>query len=260
MSIITEGLERAKQTQKKELGSNEVLNQVKGLLDYDSAKDRDMLKAMGLDKQINAAQKVQATAIDLENFEKNTVGQVFHIDNIKQLAIDYRLRFLPSNRYSGTIDVQVPAKIKQFAKENNLELTHNKLEYNFFMLAPAECFDLKLEIIDKDPALFYKLDDKHYALVHKWGNDFSPLRALQGWRYKTIENFLLFAVAVGLLVGSLVTSLLTPLAWFAEGTYYIPMIFTSFVTWRILTNDFFTDAGVERRLSKNIWHSEKRYD
>ncbi len=80
------------------------------------------------------------------------------------------------------------------------------LQNKFFIMAPLKMFRLEKEkrelgihrfgkflnsMIPKDPILFYKVDDHKYKMVHKWGNDFSILRAVKGIIYKNETSLLL---------------------------------------------------------------------
>jgi hypothetical protein len=63
-------------------------------------------------------------------------------------------------------------------------------------LAPEKMFALTDEkyITKKqlDPLMFYKVDSEHYRLVHKWGDDFTILRYLTGFRWKSYWNYHFF--------------------------------------------------------------------
>lgn len=259
MDKITKELNQHKRDDVQALQTDSVVQSVKGLLEDDAAKDRQILRSMGLDKHLQIAEDKQSKIMELEKLDNCYGGQVYHIDQIKKLAIDYHLKFLPSGRYSGSIDVQVPFKVREFATANKMDLTTTQLEYNFMMLAPAECFDLEKIVIDRDPALFYKIDDKHYRLIYKWGKDFTPFRYIQGLKWKSVSGFVLINILTALVFGSLLASIITPSQWFATGLYYLFLGAFSLISFIVLMSKNWNEGVITNNLSPNSWHSSKRY-
>jgi hypothetical protein len=142
---------------------------------------------------------------------------IFTLEQIEKLAIDYRLRFLNSRYFTGKFDVEVAAKIKEFGRENNMSLNEYHLKNNFFILGPKEIFDLKdekyIEPKQLDPVLFYKLDDNHYRMIHKWGSDFTILRYLEGFKWKNIWNHFWFNMFAFFPMFAFLIGLITSLSW-----------------------------------------------
>ncbi len=113
--------------------------------------------------------------------------RVFTIDQIKSLCLDYRLRFLPSKLYKGSIDEKLPEKVREFemtsvAYKQAVEYAKrsyytSKLEY--FICAPANSFELKDKNLD--PLLFIRISEDRYYLIYKWGNDLSIFRRVLGF-------------------------------------------------------------------------------
>lgn len=264
MSKIVKELGKVQEKELKEIASDKAVTEVKALLTESSAEDRNILKTMGLDTHLEIADNKHTKLIELNELNSKYNGHVYHIDTIKKLAVDYRLRFLNTRRYKGAINVEVPAKIKAFAKENNIELNPSTLEYKFFMLAPAEDFDIrdvKKIIPHKDPALFFKVDDSHYRLIHKWGGDFTPLRLLQGWRWKNRRNFWFFSILVGFLFASIIAPIIMPLSTFADGSYWIAWGILFVIAILLTQSDNWNEDGafMEENTSPNNWHSTDRY-
>ena len=137
------------------------------------------------------SEKVQYS--QLENLENEYEGKVYKIEQIEKLCVDYRLRFLQSKYYTGSYDVQVAAKIKEFAVSTNSPIDDYTLGRRFYMLAPEEMFQLQNEkYVSKsdlrrqaDPAIFFQIDERHYRLIHKWGEDFTIFRLIKGFRWKS---------------------------------------------------------------------------
>ena len=82
-----------------------------------------------------------------------------------------------------------------------LEKLHSTSLNEFKIIAPASVF--KLENMD-DPLLFAPLGNGYYYLIHKWGNDLHPLRKLMMLPFKTIENLLVFALIISVLLSLIV--------------------------------------------------------
>lgn len=180
----------------KGIFESDPVNEVKLLLSGESLEDVRILRGLSNNSQFNRIERIRGEQIELEKFENEYGGKVYKIDQIRDLAIDYHLRFLSSQLYTGTFDIEVTAKIKEFARLGKFDVSQNTLERSFFILAPEEMFQLKEEkhVTYKklDPMIFYKIDNEHYRLIHKWGNDFTIFRLLDGFRYKSWWKHLLF--------------------------------------------------------------------
>jgi hypothetical protein len=200
------------QEKKKELEFDPI-KEVKLLLANDDAEDIKILRNLSNNSQFNRIERMQGEHMELEKIETEFHGDIYTLDQIKDLAINYKLRFLSSQYYTGTYDVQVTAKIKDFARKANVELTTYNLKEKFFILAPEKMFALTDEkyITKKqlDPLMFYKVAGGHYRLVHKWGDDFTILRYLTGFRWKSYWNYHFFNAALCLpFVAIILTSIL----------------------------------------------------
>ena len=189
---IDKELEKAS-LQHKEKFNVDPINEVKLLLAGESSEDARILRGLSNNSQFNRIEKVRGEQIELENLENEYEGKVYKIEQIEKLCVDYRLRFLQSKYYTGSYDVEVAAKIKDFAKATKSPSDEYTLGRRFFMMAPAEMFELRDEkYVSKaelrrqaDPAIFFQIDEKHFRLIHKWGNDFTIFRLIQGFRWKS---------------------------------------------------------------------------
>ena len=107
-----------------------------------------------------------------ESFRWNelSAADVFSINEIKNLCLTYRLRFLDSSMFKDEIPKEAIVKVK------NIEKRLGRKVFNFKIAAPTERF----ELIDceKDPLLFIQLSDKYYYLVHQWGEDLKWYRPM----------------------------------------------------------------------------------
>ena len=127
---------------------------------------------------------------------------IFHIDQIKKVCIDYRLRFLDLAYFKGTLPESAEREIERLEKEHQTQLG------DFKLMAPSVLF--RLEKTD-DPLLFVPLGNQYYYLVHKWGNDLHPLRKVLMWPFKGIWHLLSLVLGISYLV-----TLITPMAIFTK--------------------------------------------
>ena len=145
------------------------------------------------------------------NFDLLDTNHIFHIEDIKNLCINYRLRFLDSRYFKADFPEAAISEIRSLENKHGLALK------NFKIVAPAKL--LKLENAD-DPLLFAPMGNNYFYLIHKWGNDLHPFRKLLMWPYKSFEN-LVFTVAV---LSFLITALM-PMQWFTPNANFQEYLF-----------------------------------
>ena len=93
---------------------------------------------------------------EMLNFDALESSRIYHIEDIKKLCVDYRLRFLDSKHFNGTFPAEALDAIKAFEKAQEREIT------GFKMIAPAGMF--KLAEKDKDPLLFVPMGGGYHYL------------------------------------------------------------------------------------------------
>ncbi|MCK0159776.1 hypothetical protein [Allomuricauda sp. F6463D] len=169
----------------KSVDSEQILTEVQQILNQDYDNESEIYD------QLKSKRSSISNTFDLDFLETE---KIFHIDQIKEICIDYRLRFLDSSFFKGEIPQTAISKIK------HLEVLHNTEIKGYKIMAPSKLF--KLEDKD-DPLLFAPIGNDYYYLIHKWGNDLHPLRKLFAWPFKNVANL----VAVVLLISYLVTQL-----------------------------------------------------
>ena len=183
----------------------------------DESEDTRILRNLSQNSELNRVERITQTALEIEKLESSYTGNVFTLEQIKKLAIDYRLRFLNSQYFTGKFDVEVAAKIKEFAKENNISLHEYQLKNCFFILGPKEVFYLKevkyTEPRPIDPILFYRIDENHFRLIHKWGSDFTVFRYLEGYKWKNIWNYFWFKMFALFPIFAFLVGFATSLPW-----------------------------------------------
>ncbi|MEW5675222.1 hypothetical protein ABGT15_02810 [Flavobacterium enshiense] len=130
-------------------------------------------------------------------FDLLETANIFHISQIKDICINYRLRFLDSHLY------KIPFPEEVITKITHLEKLHNTQLSGFKLMAPSKVFMLKKY---NDPILFAPIGNDYYYLIHKWGNDLEPLRKWLVLPFKTLSHLLLFFVMISLLISFMLPS------------------------------------------------------
>ena len=175
---LEERLEKIKAREKE----TALLLEVYSILQKDNELDDRILDQIGQSK----GEVVNPFVFDLLES-----GRIYHIDQIKKICIDYRLRFLDSTYFKGEIPNEAISKIKEIEKSHDIEMKGYKI------LAPSRLFRLE----DKDdPLLFAPIGNGYYYLIHKWGNDLHPLRKIFAWPFKNIVNLALVVMLMSYLL------------------------------------------------------------
>ena len=151
----------------------------------------ELLKAK---KRSSASKNQQFFSLEYDISKLNS-DNLFHVNQIRKICIDYRLRFLDVKLFKGKIPNEALKKLDQF--KNN----HPNLNFELRIMAPSKLFEL--ENYD-DPLLFASLGDGYYYLIHKWGNDLSFFRKLSVWPFKNLVNILIFISIISLLITAMV--------------------------------------------------------
>ena len=165
-----------------------------------------MISSTNIRTELDSIKRVEKT---IELFDKNTFdidsiesSRVYHISQIKQICIDYRLRFLNAKLFKGSFPIEAVEQIKMIQEQHQTELTDLRI------MAPSKLF--KLENAD-DPLLFAPMGNGYYYLIHQWGNDLHPLRKWLVWPFKNLINMCLATLAASFFLSLLVPiSLFTP--------------------------------------------------
>jgi len=159
-------------------------------------EESNTLKRIGLDTNFIQGKSIKdSLSRKTEDTKQFNQERVFHISQIESICQKYYLRFLPINRYKGSVDKLLPSKV------TNFEIAYDKkcMQQNLMIIAPAESF--KLEKKPVDPLLFYQINSEYYYLIHKWGNDlniFRRFKALLSSIY--ISAIVFYIVALPLLL------------------------------------------------------------
>ena len=173
--------DRLRKHRSKDIPKSDLLAEVKNILDLEDHKDESVY---------NKLQSQGGISQNSFNIDLLDPDRIYHVEHIKAICIDYRLRFLDSELFKGSIPYEAIMKIKAQDKVHGIELS------GFKIMAPSKLF--KLENAD-DPLLFAPIGNDYYYLIHKWGNDLSPFRKLAVLPFKNFENLMMLTVLVSLI-------------------------------------------------------------
>lgn len=166
-------------------GQAEVLQEVHLILGEENKHDA-LLRA-------TVMASLKEHAAELRGLDPN---RVFQRGTIRALCVRYRLRFLPAGLFKGALPNTAIHAIRELERKATAPIT------GYMMLAPGARF--KLCDSEVDPLLFVPLGDGTYYLVHRWGNDLSPWRAVWNWPLRNVGTLtttvVLFACVLALLV------------------------------------------------------------
>ena len=166
----------------KETNENEVLAQIKAFLAADD-KNREVIKS-----KIKGKSSTKHNNFDFDLLETD---KIYHVQQIKEICVDYRLRFLDSSFFKNDIPEEAISKIK------NLEKNHNTTLEGFKIMAPSKLFQLKNY---DDPLLFAPIGNDYYYLIHKWGNDINPFRKIAVRPFRNFGSLLFSLFALSALI------------------------------------------------------------
>ena len=191
------------------------------------------------------SKKVSKIKMDLDyNPDKIDSNRLFHVDQIRKICIDYRLRFLDFNFFKGGVPDEAYTKLKEF------ELNHPDLDLNIKMMAPTKLF--QLENYD-DPLMFVSLGNNYYYMIHKWGNDMSYFRKLFMWPFKNIYNILIYIAIISLLF----TSFVPDGIFFYKNNPEIQFFVVFLFMFKSLAAIFiYFGFAMGKNFNENIWNSK----
>ena len=178
------------------------------------------------------------------NPDKIDSNRLFHVDEIRKICIDYRLRFLDFNFFKGGVPNEAYTKLKEF------ELNHPNLDLNIKMMAPTKLF--QLENYD-DPLMFVSLGNNYYYMIHKWGNDMSYFRKMFMWPFKNIYNILIYIAIISLLF----TTFVPDGIFFYKNNPEIQFFVVFLFMFKSLAAIFiYFGFAMGKNFNENIWNSK----
>ena len=186
------------------------------------------------------AQPNTTNDFDLDQLESK---DIYHISTIKDICIDYRLRFLDLKYFKNDLPQEA------FDKIAALEVAHNTTLSGFKIMAPSKLFRLK---DTDDPLLFIPIGNDYFYLIHQWGDDLHPFRKALVWPFKNIWNLMILILGI-----SWVATQLTPFVIFSKtnswSTYW--MIYF-FMFKAIASVVLFYGFALGKNFNPAIWNSK----
>ncbi|GAL76614.1 hypothetical protein JCM19275_1762 [Nonlabens ulvanivorans] len=146
---IEQQLQKARNKEYQEV---DILEQVSQILKDDQLKEDTIMARM------KSPQK--PTPRNQFNLDLLETNRIYHIDQIREICVDYRLRFLDTKYFKNEIPQEAVSIIKQMEKRHHITMK------GFKIVAPSKMF--KLENAD-DPLLFAPIGNGYFYLIHKWG-------------------------------------------------------------------------------------------
>jgi hypothetical protein len=193
-----------------------------------------------IESTIAEGKVIPTNAFDFELLETD---RIYHINEIRNICIDYRLRFLESKFFKGQIPQEAISKIKSLEKEHEIEVKGYKI------IAPSKLF--KLEDKD-DPLLFAPIGNEYFYLIHQWGNDLHPLRKLLMWPFKNIINLTFLVVAI-----SFLATLMIPSGLFSKSDSALEFWILFFFMFKCIASVvIFYGFALGKNFNPAIWNSK----
>lgn len=224
-------IEALLEDRKKMFNESHLLDQVKTILEKNEIQRNLIKKTLSL-----------STITDSNTFEFDLLetDKIFHINQIKKVSIDYRLRFLDSNLFKNQIPEEAISKI------HNLEKKHQTNLKDYKIMAPSKAFNLKKY---DDPLLFAPIGNNYYYLIHKWGNDLAWYRRLQVLPFKNLSNFIIFCLLI-----SFIGTYLTPENDLSRSVKMAPIIIFLFMFKSLIAAIGYYFFMMGKNFNDSIWN------
>jgi len=214
---------------------SDILEQVAAILAEDDLKEDAIMARM------KSPQK--PTPRNAFNIDLLETDRIYHIDQIREICVDYRLRFLDTKYFKNEIPQEALQKIKQLEKAHEMTLR------GFKIVAPSKMF--KLENAD-DPLLFAPIGNGYFYLIHKWGNDLNFFRKTWAWPFKSLENLIVCTLLVSLLAAYAV-----PNGIFSKDTSGVQFLLIFFFTFKsIASMVLYYSFAAGKNFNTAIWNSK----
>jgi len=128
-------------------------------------------------------------------------NKVFSDDDIKNICIQYRLRFLDGQQFKmKVLPENSSIVIKDIEKKLGRETGKIKV------VAPVSFF--KAPKLNNEPIIFVQLDEHNYYLVHTWNKGLSWTKKILAFPMRSIWSLLICLAIIGLPIVFIVPSVL----------------------------------------------------
>ena len=217
----------------KQVTPGDLIQQVYQVLEQDTAQDKRIMETL-LEDSGPAHNQFNPNLLETD--------RIFHLNDIKKICIDYRLRFLESNLFKGDIPAEAISKIKV------LEKTHQTTLKGFMLMAPSKLF--RLENYD-DPLLFAPIGNGYYYLIHQWGNDLNRWRKWLMYPFRSFDTMVASALIAAFLI-----ALSFPESYFNPKYKITQFIFLFFFMFKVIGFCLiFFGVSKGKNFNSAIWNS-----
>lgn len=211
---------------------NGVIESVYQLLDENERERKSIREKIMVENRSNE----NRLSYDLLDKDK-----IFHLSHIRNICVDYRLRFLDASFFRAGIPEEAITKIHHLEKQHQTRISGYKIA------APASSF--KLMNYD-DPLLFIPLGNDFYYLVHKWGDD---LDASRRWYVLPVKNLMNFTIAC--ILASFILTLFVPETKLSRSVPMASLIIFLFAFKSVFAVAMYGFFMGGRKLSAGSWDS-----
>ena len=208
---------------------------------------KDMIQAI-FDQKEAIKSRVKSTLETPNNSYVNTLtfdaldfDKIFHIDSIKKLCVNYRLRFLDTHLFKGEYPKELYSIIPNLENDHKIQLK------DFKIMAPSKLFRLKTK---EDPLLFVPIGNGYYYLVHKWGDDLKSYRKILVWPFKNINTLIFTSIILSLLSTAIGSAFFND---FSDTQLLVIFIF-NIKTFVFVT--FYLLFMMRKNFNESIWNSK----
>ena len=216
---------------KKFISETQLLEEVRAILENNELERQEIKDKL---------QSKSSTNVNEFEFDLLETDKIFHINQIKKVCIDYRLRFLDSVLFKNEIPEEAITKISALEKSHE-----TKLE-GFKIIAPSKAFQL---INYDDPLLFAPIGNDYYYLIHKWGNDLVWYRKLLVLPFKNLMNFVVFCGVISLIIVTV-----SPLDDLSKEVPLAPIILFLFMFKAVIASIAYYFFLMGKNFNSEIWN------
>ena len=224
---------------KKRSQEDVLMNEVKNILSTDLLKENKILGNL----------KFYNKSFELLDEPKINSALVFSVEEIKNICVKYRLRFLDSQFYKDEFPYEAVLKIKDLNTEYKKDLK------GFKILAQAQSFSKKEKGLPC--LLFAPTINGNFYLIHSWGREYKWHRKITHFPVRTFETLILTLAVFTLIVDlSLPVELITLdrsapyFCGYRIATYFHLLIFFSAFT-------TYATFAFNKNFSKSNWNDTR---
>lgn len=177
---------------------DQILDTTRLLAEESIVNQRKILKELQWDEDLIEISKGRGKNIDREAEEESFKDRVYYEDEIKEVAMDFNLRFLPvkhmlwqNTDFKYELVQEISSYLSRLANSDNIDHESRK----FYALAISEDFEIEgqKKPKSKEPRLilFYKTDDEKntFVQVKTWGSTrYSTSRYIKSWGLQGVYN------------------------------------------------------------------------